>query len=222
MQIPTLSFDDGHERDRDVIGVLLKTETPATFYIVANRTYKEGHDESWCSECRLDALSLEHHLDAASYLIVEIGSHTMQHLRQPVTDDFELKGSKERLEEWCGRPVVAFAYPCGKASLEMAEAVKAAGYTFARTFAVDPENAYQIPEPFLLPITAYLDDPSYDHVWQKQMRAGKPIHLAGHGYHYDSPQKLARLASVIGDLKGSGYRFISNTEFVSQCLEAQT
>lgn len=69
--------------------------------------------------------------------LVEIGAHSMSHpilnrANHPV-QVAEIRGSKEKLEAWTGKPVRAFAYPNGDFTSETIELVRKAGYTCAFT-----------------------------------------------------------------------------------------
>ncbi len=200
MKLATLSFDDGHERDRGVIAVLDRFGIKATFYIIAQRTGR---------------------LDAAVYAGHEAGSHTFTHPRRGLNETKDLSAeviaARPRLQKWSGQEVKPFAYPCGKATLRYAEVVGIVGHTMARTYAIDPENAYQIPEPFLVPVTAYLDRPiDYDALWNLR-HENKPIHLAGHGQHFCDTETWQSLHHLCAWLQAGGYEFVVNSEFVERC-----
>ncbi|HUU98345.1 MAG TPA: polysaccharide deacetylase family protein, partial [Phycisphaerae bacterium] len=173
MKLATISLDDGHERDRGVIEVLDRFGIKATFYITCGMVSR---------------------LDPAWYAEHEIGNHTMTHPRKGLRDVLalasEVGSAMALLQKWSGQEVKPFAYPCGKATIEYAIAARDAGHTMARTYAIDPENAYQIPEPFLVPVTGYLDKPISWPLVQSLLDAGKPIHLAGHGKHFADEVQL--------------------------------
>jgi peptidoglycan/xylan/chitin deacetylase (PgdA/CDA1 family) len=86
-------------------------------------------------------MTIENVRSLANSGLVEIGAHTVSHpilARTPANGQAEeMRCSKQRLEEWIGRPVVAFAYPNGEypddyddATVKLAEA---AGFTCAFT-----------------------------------------------------------------------------------------
>jgi peptidoglycan/xylan/chitin deacetylase (PgdA/CDA1 family) len=102
--------------------------------------------ESFCA-----LMSAEELRDLARSDLVTIGAHTHTHPFLPRVSserlDLETVGAKHRLEEICGRPVKAFAYPSGKyGSRELAK-VEDAGYECA--FAVIPQVGttyrYEVP-----------------------------------------------------------------------------
>ena len=201
MRIATFSFDDGHARDKAVIRAL--NGQPATFYVVGDN----------CAN-----------LDAEVYAGQEIGCHSMTHPRKPWNHramGIEIEMSRDVIRDWCGSDPVAFAYPCGKATLAIALAVRASGYGLGRTYAVDPENAWQIPEPFLVPVTGYLDRPIDRGLLGKLMDDGRPIHLAGHGKHFDDAGRLLSLANLTAWFVMREYEFVTNSEYVRRCLEAE-
>ncbi len=199
LKIATLSFDDGHPKDKDVAETLRRLKVSATFYIIGERLGS---------------------LDVGWYKGHEIGSHTMTHRHpwdyQSTTETIEIYNAKYAIASWCDQEVLCFSYPYGQATTWMAELVSE-DFSYARTFAIDPENAYFIPDPVLVPITAYFDD-----AWQflvgKQSDAEKPIHIAGHGYHFDTREKLDKLRWTVQALKGKGYEFVTNYDFFDRCL----
>ena len=90
--------------------------------------------------------------------LIEIGAHTMSHpmlsrADQPV-QIAEIRGSKEKLESWIGKPVQAFAYPNGDFTDETVKLVSQAGYSCAFTTIEGfcPRNAmsFAIPRFFVL------------------------------------------------------------------------
>jgi peptidoglycan/xylan/chitin deacetylase (PgdA/CDA1 family) len=68
---------------------------------------------------------------------VTIGAHSRDHpdLRACTPDEleWEVRGSKEDLEDLLGKPVTSFAYPTGLLDDKVVEAVRAAGFTSAIT-----------------------------------------------------------------------------------------
>jgi peptidoglycan/xylan/chitin deacetylase (PgdA/CDA1 family) len=67
----------------------------------------------------------------------EIGSHTCSHPQLPSLDEAalerELRESKTHIEDELGRPCPTLAYPYGSVDARVAEAVGAAGYSWAAT-----------------------------------------------------------------------------------------
>ena len=74
--------------------------------------------------------------------LITIGAHTCNHpylTRCPQSQvQEEITAAKLKLEEICGRPVTAFAYPDGDYDDAVASIVRQAGFNLA--FAVDPRN----------------------------------------------------------------------------------
>ena len=203
MKLATLSFDDGHALDRDVAEILRAQGVRATFYLITNRL---------------------HILDRAWYAGHEIGSHSITHPRRPFamsteTLTQEMSESRVLLQDWSGQSVRGYAYPCGKATILTAEIARVSGYDFARTFAIDPGNAYQIPEPYLWPVSVYADRPEESRYLDDLIACSVPISAAGHGYHFDTDAKREALQSFIGRLHAAEYTFVTNAEYVTQCLQ---
>lgn len=197
--IAALGFDDGHELDQAVSERLSELGVPGTFYLIANRIPR---------------------LDLSWYKEHEIASHsqTHPHMQRLKADslDAETSASRDALERWSGRRVSGFAYPYGQTSLAAVESVFESGYEWARMFCVDPENAYLLPEPMLCPITGWLQRSEND-VLAFARRSGRPIHVCGHSYGYDTAAKLDQLTEFIRALLLLGYVFVTTSEYISQC-----
>lgn len=204
MKIATLSFDDGHELDAAVARRLRAAGIRATFYIIA---------------CRIPTL------DLAWYEGHEIGSHSLSHPRRAWTctrGELERQAIESRrlLREWSGQEVAAFAYPRGQVTRDwIASAVKAQ-YHSARTFAVDPGNAWAIPDAYLVPVTCRLGRVPLDALLDLTKR-GNPVHFAGHGYHYNSESRLEQLCALTDLVQIYGYEIMDNTEYIRRCLDGR-
>ncbi len=101
-------------------------------------------------------------LRAIDPAIVEIGSHSRTHPQLSQLDDAaldaELRGSKNDLEAWLGRPVRYFAYPSGDHDPRVVAAVKRAGYESAWT--TEPRAASASDDAFRMPRVAIDDEAS--------------------------------------------------------------
>jgi peptidoglycan/xylan/chitin deacetylase (PgdA/CDA1 family) len=91
-----------------------------------------GREDLWSSLMDEKAL-----LQCVEMSDVTIGSHTVNHVRLPYTDDeelsFELRESKSKLENLLGKPCLHFCYPNGDFNDRTAAAVEKAGYASAVT-----------------------------------------------------------------------------------------
>lgn len=131
----TLSFDDGYADNRAACEELMKRGMRATWFIVSGSI---GKPPAWPDDGRpagrlLNAGELREMRENG----MEIGSHTVNHVRLPDVDDDrlmqELTRSKATLEGLLGSPVNSFAYPYGAWDTRCAEAAKQAGYAAACT-----------------------------------------------------------------------------------------
>jgi len=129
-----LTFDDGFaDFHADAVPLLRKYGFPATLYMVAGEI---GGSASWLTgaDRHLPLLTSAElvELDGAG---IEIGAHSMTHpaldLLAPAALESEVRGSKARLEEVLGHPVLSFCYPFGFADGRVRAAAKAAGFASA-------------------------------------------------------------------------------------------
>jgi peptidoglycan/xylan/chitin deacetylase (PgdA/CDA1 family) len=103
---------------------------------------------------------------------IEIGGHTTTHVRLTTANreeqHLQVVRNKQRLEEWTGTPIRAFAYPNGLPQYDYnsdsIEVVKAAGYEFAFTtiqsFAVGDQQFLEVPRFLML---AGISEPELAH-----------------------------------------------------------
>lgn len=154
-----ITFDDGYQDNLPACELLHARGMRATLFVVSGSM---GVTPGWPSQGRpglrvLDTRELRAMADAG----MEIGSHTVSHLRMPELDDARLdaetRDSRARLEDLLGRSVTSFAYPYGAWDTRCAEAVKAAGYSGACTtrtgWALRDGNPYSLRR-----LTIYNDD----------------------------------------------------------------
>lgn len=128
-----ITFDDGYVDNLTACEELQKRGMRATWFIV---TGSIGELPKWPADGRpagrlLNATELRE-MQACG---MEIGSHTVNHVRLTETDGAclaqELSDSKATLEDLLGIPVSSFAYPYGAWDARCADAVKQAGYSAA-------------------------------------------------------------------------------------------
>ncbi|HQT30368.1 MAG TPA: polysaccharide deacetylase family protein [Thiobacillus sp.] len=130
-----ITFDDGYIDNLDACQELMKRGMRATWFIVSGSV---GQSPLWPDDGRpagrlLNVAELRDMQENG----MEIGSHTVNHVRLPETDDVrlmqELTDSKATLEDILGNAVNSFAYPYGAWDVRCAEAVEQAGYAAACT-----------------------------------------------------------------------------------------
>jgi peptidoglycan/xylan/chitin deacetylase (PgdA/CDA1 family) len=127
-----ITFDDGYVNVLEAALPELKSRGfTATFFIVADRL---GGINEWYKGPSLRLLS-ESQVSELAYAGMEIGSHSMTHVRladlAPSRLQAEVSESRTRLGELIGAPVRGFAYPYGSMDATARRAVKDAGYDYA-------------------------------------------------------------------------------------------
>lgn len=128
-----LTFDDGfadfHER---ALPLLAARHFTATVFVVSD---KVGGRNDWDDERPGDLLLGAGDLRELHRLGMEIGSHGATHRPLTRLDDSGLErettGSRERLQEIVGEPVVSFCYPYGSFDERVVASVRRAGYRAA-------------------------------------------------------------------------------------------
>lgn len=119
----TTSWDDGHPLDLRVAEILAKHGFSGTFYVPCHNC--EGRPVLSTSELRTLGASFE------------IGGHSLDHV--PLIGlavgyrDHQLRDSKRRIENELGHPITGFCYPGGMHDRGVRQAVREAGFRYART-----------------------------------------------------------------------------------------
>ena len=130
-----ITFDDGYVDNLGACEELAMRGMRASWFIV---TGSIGRTPAWPADGRPAGRLLNaNELCSMHASGMEIGSHTINHLRLTTLDDAhlmqELTGSKAALENLLGNAVGSFAYPYGEWDARCAEAVHTAGYAAACT-----------------------------------------------------------------------------------------
>lgn len=130
-----ITFDDGYADNLAACEELQKRGMRATWFVVTGAI---GQKPTWPADGRpverlLNAAELREMQGAG----MEIGSHSVNHVRLTELDDTrlqqELLDSRTALENLLGSAVTSFAYPFGACDARCAEGVRQAGYTAACT-----------------------------------------------------------------------------------------
>lgn len=145
-----ITFDDGYVDNIAACEELKKRGMRATWFVVSGSI---GEAPRWPEDGRpagrlLNAGELREMQENG----MEIGSHTVNHVRLTGLDDAslmrEVADSKAMLEDLLGHPVGSFAYPYGDWDARCAEAVRQAGYACACTtrtgWALRDNSPYQL------------------------------------------------------------------------------
>ena len=155
-----ITFDDGYEDNfTNAFPLLEKYDFKATIYIVLNR-----FENNWATDKDLNEASNE--LNSEKMLnneqirtmiksgLIEIGSHTLDHVNLPKLNKEEkhkqLIQSKKQIEEIFDIKCTSFAYPFGFYDKDSVEIVKNSGYKNATTtvnsiFDKDKYSNFEIP-----------------------------------------------------------------------------
>lgn len=144
-----ITFDDGYVDNLAACEELQKRGMRATWFIVSGSI---GRAPAWPADGRpAERLLNADELRAMQKNGMEIGSHTVNHVRLTEVDDArlmrELAESKNILEDLLGQTVGSFAYPYGAWDSRCADAVKHTGYAAActtRTGWALRDNLYQL------------------------------------------------------------------------------
>jgi peptidoglycan/xylan/chitin deacetylase (PgdA/CDA1 family) len=128
-----LTFDDGYgDFVTEVLPALRRYGWTATVFVVAGAL---GDHNRWDEPGPRKPLMTAEQVRRVAAEGVEIGSHSLSHVRLPGVSDArladEVRRSRSVLAELAGRPVDGFCYPYGSFGEREVDAVRAAGYGYA-------------------------------------------------------------------------------------------
>jgi len=149
-----ITFDDGFTDQLEAVKILKKYNFKSTFYIIVG-----GDLSGWCigvekksNTCGDSYLNWDQIKTIQSSGLVEIGSHTVDHLQLASLNEaaqrFQIFESKKTLELNLGVSILSFCYPYGNFNTTSEQLAKEAGYNNATTVVA---SEYQNPTlPFRL------------------------------------------------------------------------
>ena len=204
--IVTTSWDDGHENDARLAGLLTRYNMKGTFYVTKN--YKKP-----LSPEKIIEISRNH----------EIGAHTLNH---PILTQISLKeaekeitGSKIYLENLVHKSVNMFCYPSGKFNEGIKQVIKKSGFVAARTCKTGnfefPHDSYEWQismhlsngSPLLtstmilknkLPLKTFFDwELRAKYLFNLALNRGGIFHIWGHSWEFEEKNEWEKLERVI-------------------------
>jgi peptidoglycan/xylan/chitin deacetylase (PgdA/CDA1 family) len=143
-----VTFDDAYASVRNALPVLARTGVKATVF--ACTAYADDGRPLALPELEAEFAARPDELETMTWddlrgLVergIEVGSHTVSHLRLPTLADAELadelRSSRERLEVELGRACTVLAYPYGDCDGRVRTAARTAGYEAAFGLPGDP------------------------------------------------------------------------------------
>ncbi|MCS4432858.1 polysaccharide deacetylase family protein [Aquiflexum gelatinilyticum] len=156
-----LTFDDGCEKFYSITyPILEKFGFPSMIYPVAGYLGKQAE---WGGK-KLPHLKIlsKSMLCELNKLGVEVGAHTMDHVRLTQINRkesfYQLNECKDVLEQLLGKEIISFSYPHGDFNQETIDILKETGFLNALTcmsnYAQEAKSVYEIPRKYI----TYFDD----------------------------------------------------------------
>jgi peptidoglycan/xylan/chitin deacetylase (PgdA/CDA1 family) len=201
MRLATVSIDDGHARDADMILLLDALGIRGTFYLCPG----------WLDRARCRCMREE---IPGRYARQEVGNHTRNHAEFDALPreqwHAEIADGRRELEALFGRAVTVFCYPFGAVYAGLPDVVQATGHRWGRTVAVDAEHAERDGDPYRRPVTRQRFWPVPDAAMLLRRRH---VHLCGHAYELAENNGWAAFAALLRSLQGAGFKFVTNMEY---------
>jgi peptidoglycan/xylan/chitin deacetylase (PgdA/CDA1 family) len=214
----TTSWDDGNKMDLKVAKLLNELNLKATFYIPIHWQMKS------LSNSNVKKISRD----------FEIGSHSFSHRRIILLNkkelEFELTESKKILEKITNKEITSFAYPFGWYNEKTIQAVKKAGYNYART---TKEGNFKKPKNLLLasislgitntyinPIKIFLRITNYGGIdFLKSIKKivdtakkNEIVHIAGHSWEFSDIENFEKLSNILEYISKKKIKPIANAD----------
>jgi len=195
-------WDDAILNDLRLIKIIKQYKAKATFAVDAGDLTDKRQTNAWVvGGTPFGKVSID---DVKNiYSEFEIASHGLTHKVLPGLSAAEMKRevveSKQLLESWLGRPIKGFVYPGCPYDDAAKEAVRAAGYLWARTCENNPEFC-PVADPMAMRTTVAFNAPDF---WQEfnQIKAKGGVFIFwGHTFFRseaewsDIEAKIARLS----------------------------
>lgn len=232
----TISWDDGSIEDVRLVALLNRLGIKGTFSIAPGLLHQERRlstwGEVWKDRYRRPGFPLgflAKNEIAQVYRGHEVAAHTMNHpdLTRLSFEQIleEARSCKAYLESVLGYPVVGFVYPHGRYNRVAKDAVRQAGFLYART--TSAPRGWGVPSDLMAlhPIGnwRYVSKKTFLKVY----RARGVFHIYGHGYEMRRNSDWTRLRTMLGWMAGSGCwcatlgDIISYRQAVSMCSVSQ-
>lgn len=192
------TWDDGPVSDIRLIEIFHRHQAKATFCLNPG-LYQENRSFGWIYEnqevWRLSNRELVH-----VYNGFEICSHSMTHphLTDLSVDQlhWEIRTSKDILENMFQRPVQGFCYPFNQYNDFVIDAVRSAGYKWARGNQ-DQENIYPPADPLEFHPTCHFLDHDFWGKYDHQKKGNNIFFIWGHSYQLINEAMWENFESMI-------------------------
>ena len=195
-------WDDAILNDLRLIKIIKKYKAKATFAVDAGDLTDKRQTNAWVvGGTPFGKVSID---DVKNiYSEFEIASHGLTHKALPSLSDAEMKRevveSKQLLESWLGRPIKGFVYPGCPYDDAAKEAVRAAGYLWARTCENTPDFC-PVADPMAMRTTVAFNAPNFWQEFNRIKAKGGVFIFWGHAFFRteaewsDIEAKIARLS----------------------------
>jgi peptidoglycan/xylan/chitin deacetylase (PgdA/CDA1 family) len=210
----TSSWDDGDINDVRLIEVLKRHHAKGTFFIFPEKYVRLQKDPEAAIAHDKRLIPFDQFLTV--YKGFEIGAHGYTHpdMRNlsPKVLEWELKHSKQVLEDWFKVPVTGMAYPYGAYNKEVDAAVSAAGYVYSRTCEHD-DVVFPPKDPCELKVSCHVNDPKFWDEFERVKRTGGVFYFWGHSYEIRTEEDWKRFEENVARLSADPQvRWVTNIE----------
>jgi peptidoglycan/xylan/chitin deacetylase (PgdA/CDA1 family) len=217
----TSSWDDGHKNDIRVAALLRKYGGKGTFFLYPENYVLQTKDPA--AALKIDPFLIPMAELVPTYQGMEVGAHGYGHpdMRKltPEALTIQLTESKRVLEGWFQTPIVGMAYPYGAYSPAVQAAVKAAGYTYARTVSNAPAVA-PVTDPYALNVSLHAKSPQFWQECERVQAAGGVFYFWGHSHEFRTEEEWRvfeeRLARISAD---PSVTWVTNRELVERAAK---
>ena len=188
MKILTFSFDDCEIYDRRVCDMLRARGLKATFYLISGQLGLKVPFHRYGQDTVVERVSAAELSE--TYRGLEIASHTREHTMNAPDPAAEIERSLEELSRWSGQNVRGLAYPGGRYTSAMIDAVRTTRVEYAR--GASPTHDLSVPENWYAwePSCHYAgaETPALiDAFLAASGEETRLLHIVGHSYELTNP-----------------------------------
>jgi peptidoglycan-N-acetylglucosamine deacetylase len=212
------SWDDGLISDIRLIEILHRYQAKATFCLNPG-LYQENRSFGWVHE-NSEVWRLSIHELGDVYHGFEIWSHSMTH---PCLTDisenslhWELKTSRHILEDIFQKPVKGFCYPFNTYNEFVKEAVRSAGYQWARGNQ-HHKTIFPPPDPLEFHPCCHFLNHDFWETYDRQKEKGNPFFFWGHSFELKNEAMWENFERMIAGISSDRD---AQWAFVEDCLPA--
>ena len=202
-------WDDSVSTDEPLIGLLKKYQAKATFNITPGSLDPHERLSGWKFKDEFQVYKLALDEIKELYQGFKVAGHSMTHPHLPLLSPAELKAElcdcKAFIKDFIGQEQCGFAYPFGDYNDAVKQAVRDAGYLYARS-CKNVDGELPLNDPMALPSHCHFMSPDFWTRYEAVRAIDGVFYFWGHSYEMMDDRALwdefeSKLARIAADSK---------------------